>query len=143
MTARPLPIPQIAGLAVGLWLTAACRGPSDPPELSLLRAADSGPLPLYTESGTLTKNSGCVRLRRSDRFERSLIFLDDVPIEVAGDRLRLGGTALDTDGPDPTPVTLELRDGPVLFDDRTIRGALDRQCNQTAPSFVVRIEIGP
>ena len=49
-------------------------GPSGPPGLSLLRAADAGTAPRYTESGTLVVESGCVRLRRADRFERSRIY---------------------------------------------------------------------
>lgn len=142
VTNRRLPLPLAVLLAAGLILPAGCGGSSDPPELSLLRAADASTFPTYTESGTLVIDSGCVRLRRTDRFERSLIFLDDVPIEVAGDRLLLAGTPLTTGGPDATPVTLELRDGPVTIDDPRVRGPFDRLCNQTAPSFVLGIVPG-
>lgn len=139
--------PRIAGarLLVGALAAAslaACGSASaDDSSVPLLRADTSNSFKITTESGKLDGHTGCMRFIRSDGFEQSLIFMNSVNISTDYDHLLINDEDYGQARSATPAVTLELQDGPVVFEGSGVQGPTDRLCNGTAPSYVLSIHV--
>lgn len=136
-------------LAVFLMVLLATGGRAPPEEtgrIALLRTPHRGTPPTISKAGHLkpSPTGNCLMFFADEQSPYSLIFDENIVIEVAGDELYLDGKASGPLGSEGIPVAILGRDGPTsYYDGIDVSGPIELLCSQTQPLVVEHIRVAP
>lgn len=131
----------LAAVLVSLLAVGGCESADEPGTIPLLREPHLGTPLTLSMAGHLKASpyGGCLIFVTDEQVPYSVIFDENLAIEVTDDELYLDGKGLGPVGTTGVKVAVLGRDGPITNDYGNVTGPVERTCNQTQPIVVEQV----